>query len=221
MISSETYYQAMYTASPLRDAVWSALARFIQKDIGEDRVVLDLGAGYCSFINQIRARRKLAVDLAAEGRRHAASDVEFFQSPCTELEMVPDASVDAIFASNLLEHLEGEQVTRTLAEARRILRPGGRLLLLQPNFTFAFREYFHDFTHKTIFTHVGLSDLLEASGFAPVRVIPRLVPFSMQSKYGGLGVPKLPGLGLLISLYLRLPWRPGAKQMYLVFRKPE
>ena len=219
MISGDAYYATMYTPSAVRDAVWAALGRYMQADIGEDRVVLDLGAGYCSFINQVRGARRIAVDLAPGGAGHAAPGVEFRQSSCMDLSFLAPGSVDIAFASNLLEHLERDEITRTLDEVRRVLKPGGRPLLLQPNFTYVYREYFHDFTHKTIFTHVGLSDLLEASGFDRVKIVPKLVPFSMQSKYGGFSIPKFPGLEALVSLYLRLPWRPAAKQMYLVFRK--
>ena len=51
-----------------------------------------------------------------------------------------------------------------------MLRPGGRLLVIQPNFRYAFREYFDDYTHRSMFTDVSLPNLLRAQGFEIERV---------------------------------------------------
>ena len=117
-----------------------------------------------------------------------------------------------MFASNLLEHLEWPSIERTLDEVRRALKPGGRLILLQPNFRYCAGTYFDDYTHRTIFTHVGLADLLASRGFEVERVVPRFLPFSFKSRG--------PKWGFLVALYLRLPWRPLARQMLVVARRP-
>ena len=93
-----------------------------------------------------------------------------------------------------------------------MLRPGGRLILLQPNFAFCSRTYFDDFTHLQIFTHNGLRDLLEMAGFPLHEMQPRFLPVNMKStlKY----TP--PFLPLIVRAYLRLPYRPKAGQMLLV-----
>ena len=70
-----------------------------------------------------------------------------------------------MFASNLLEHLERAAVDRLLAESGRVLRPGGRLILLQPNFRLQPGRYFDDYTHVSIFTDQSLSDYLAAGGW--------------------------------------------------------
>jgi hypothetical protein len=62
-------------AVPCRDY----FARFV--DPGD--TVVDIGAGYCEFINNIPAARKIAVDLNPDVRRHAAADVHVINSRCT------------------------------------------------------------------------------------------------------------------------------------------
>ena len=52
---------------------------------------------------------------------------------CTDLSMFADASMDAVFSSHLLEHVEVEDVPATLAEWWRVLRVGGRLVLYLPH----------------------------------------------------------------------------------------
>ena len=81
-------------------------------------------------------------------------------------------------------------------------------MIIQPNFRYAFREYFDDYTHVQVFTDRGMVDLLAAHGFTAERVIPRFLPFSLKSRR--------PTWPWLLRLYLRLPWRPFAGQMYIV-----
>lgn len=215
------YYARMYVARPERDLIWAALVRYIQKDVSQDSAVLDLGAGYCSFINQIICREKFAIDLSLEAKSHASPKVKFSQEDGVYLKSIPDGSVDVVFASNFFEHLTLDDFTLSLANIHRALKRGGRLILLQPNFYYCYREYFHDSTHRTVFTHVGMADSLETRGFEVVRCVPRLVPMSMQSKYGGYNVSRLPLLKHLVRLYLNLPYRPMAKQMYFVCNRIE
>ena len=92
------------------------------------------------------------------------------------------------------------------------LRPGGRLVLIQPNFRLTARRYFDDYTHRTIFTDVSLPDLVASRGFRRERVEARFLPFSMQSRLS-FGYRLAP-------LYLRLPWRPLAGQMLVIASRP-
>lgn len=185
------------------------LAAYLQQRfIGEDSVVLDLGAGYCYFANNVRGREKHAVDASDTVRLHAAADVTAHVCSSAALHGLADSYFDIVFASNLLEHLDVETLAGTLQEVRRVLRPGGRVIVLQPNFRHCVRSYFDDYTHVQVFTDRSLSDLLSAYGLEPVIVIPRFLPFSVESR--------LPMSPQLLSLYLRLPYRPAAAQMLVV-----
>ena len=86
-------------------------------------------------------------------------------------------------------------------------------ILIQPNFRYAFREYFDDYTHRAVFTDVSLPALLRAEGFAVERVEPRFLPYSMQGS-------RLPVAPWLVRAYLRSPFRPGAGQMLVVAKRP-
>ena len=153
-------------------------------------------------------RRAHALDANPGFAEIAAPDVQTQVGRCDDLSAFPAQHFDVVFASNLLEHLAGAELETTLREVRRVLRPGGRFLLVQPNFRYCVREYFDDYTHRTIFTHVSLADCLAAHGFAVEHVAPRFLPLSFKSR--------LPSWPWLVDLYLRLPWRPLAKQMLVV-----
>ncbi len=51
----------------------------------------------------------------------------------TDLGVISDGSVDAVWSSHNLEHLEPHEVPLALAEFHRVLRPGGLLLLTLPD----------------------------------------------------------------------------------------
>ena len=211
-MTTSAYFETRMKADPRRAAVWREIARYLQRWVPETGAVADLGAGHCGFINAIRAREKHAVDPWEGAAAHAAPGVLVHRAPAHALEFFKEGTLDAVFASNLLEHLDAKTLGHTLAEIRRTLRPGGRFLIIQPNFRYAYKVYFDDYTHEKIYTHESLKDTLLAAGVEVEHVEPRFLPFSFKSR--------LPASPWLVRLYLALPWRPLAGQMFLVARKP-
>jgi ubiquinone/menaquinone biosynthesis C-methylase UbiE len=102
-------------------------------------------------------------------------------------------------------------MVRTLTEIKRVLKTNGKLIIIQPNFKYCAREYFDDYTHLQIFTHIGVTDLLIGLGFSIVDVKPRFLPFSMKSN--------LPKYTWLVRLYLLSPFKPFAGQMLVVAKR--
>jgi SAM-dependent methyltransferase len=195
-----------------RQALWHTLCRgFFQRYVPADGHVLDLGAGYCEFINAIQAARKTAVDLNPDTGECAAAGVTVLQASADKLTAVPDASVDVVFASNFFEHLDSkETLLRCLAELRRVLKPGGRLLILQPNIRYAPGQFWDFLDHHLPLSDKSMIEALEISGFGVAEVRPRFLPMTTKSR--------LPQWPWLVSLYLRL--RPVqfmmGKQMLIV-----
>jgi SAM-dependent methyltransferase len=173
--------------------------------------VIDLGAGYCNFINNVVAHERHAVDVFTECPRYAAPGVVTHLKSATDLSFLPEDSFDVAFASNLVEHLTREELILTLRSVRRILRPGGRLILLQPNFKYCSSTYFDDYTHIQIFTDASLLDFLEAYGFKVIQSVPRFLPVNMKSTLR-LNLPMLP---LIVRAYLSLPFKPLAAQLLM------
>jgi SAM-dependent methyltransferase len=214
----DAYFKVRFPFDPRRELVWREVCHFFQKRyIPASARILDLGAGYCSFINNIRGREKHALDQSSIITDFANPDVVTHVQSCTALDSFPDNAFDVVFASNIFEHLSREDLWHTLRDLRRMLGPAGRLLVLQPNFTYCFREYFHDYTHLQIFTHESLADILEASGFEVKAVLPRFLPVNMKSRMA----LRLPKLHLITRLYLHLPFKPLAGQMLVVADNPE
>jgi SAM-dependent methyltransferase len=200
------YHSTRFNPDTRRDVLWKTLvASYFQQRIPRDGCVLELGAGYAHFINHVRTRKRIAIDIWEGLRGCAADGVETLIQDVCDLSGVEPASVDCAFASNLVEHLTQEQFASMLNQLRQKLRPGGTLTLLQPNFRFAYREYFDDYTHVTVYSDRSLCDFLTANGFRVLECRRRFLPLTVKSRW--------PVSSLLIRLYLLSPWKIFGKQM--------
>lgn len=202
------YHDVRFTADPRRLVLWQTLWRHHFRGIvPTSACVLDLGCGYGEFINSVVARRRIALDHWDGFQRFLAPGVESIVANVADLNGLEDGVVDFAFASNLFEHLTQAEFVVTLAALRRKLSPDGTLNILQPNYRYAYREYFDDYTHVTVYSHVSLADFLAANGFQVIETRPRFLPLTIKSR--------LPVHPFMIAAYLKSPIKPLAKQMFL------
>jgi SAM-dependent methyltransferase len=207
MIDTQIYRHCFSEREIYRQrAFWCPICNYLQRYVHPDGVTLDLGAGFCHFINNIRAREKIALDVNEENlRRYADKGVRIIAASGSDLSMIPSASVDTVFASNVYEHFQSrEQVATSFAEVHRILRQGASFIILQPNFAYCWQHYFDFFDHRLIFTHIGMVEGLLTCGFEIVEVIARFLPFTSKSR-----LPTAPWLGLALSAPASHLARPG------------
>ncbi len=145
-------------------SIWADL----RCELGDARgVVLDVGAGaqpYRPLVPATASYRAIDSVLAREAFGYDVPDTEYFEG---ETWPVEDAAVDLVLATETLEHVP--EPSAFLAEARRVLRPGGRLILTVP---FAARWHYvpHDYWR---FTPSSLRTMLEGNGFGDPVVTAR------------------------------------------------
>jgi SAM-dependent methyltransferase len=212
-------YQTRFSAADraAKERVWAILCEdFFSRFIGPNDRVLELAAGYCEFINHIRCAEKFAYDENPDTARYAARDVRLVLGDCRDMSVLPSEYFDVVFASNFFEHLESKHdLDLVLQEARERLRPGGRLLVLQPNIRYLGGRYWDFYDHATPLTHLSLREGLIKNGFEVQLMIPKFLPYTFKSRF--------PTMGWLVRLYLRLPpaqWLFG-KQMFAVAIRPK
>jgi ubiquinone/menaquinone biosynthesis C-methylase UbiE/biotin operon repressor len=153
---------------------WKSLAEALLR-LMPPMTIADLGAGDGSFALLLsqQARRVIAVDSSARmlevGReqavRHGIDNVEFRQGDMEELP-IEEAAVDVVFFSQSLHHALRPE--RAVHEASRILKPGGRIVILdlaKHRFEEA-RELYAD--ERLGFSEGELGGLLEEAGFQNV-----------------------------------------------------
>lgn len=205
----DNYHKDYLPFDSSRAVVWSEIAKYLKKWTGGVKTCLELGAGYCDLINALNFPEKTAVDIWPGFTKYAGKNVSCIEMDVRKgLDKISKEKFDLIIASNLLEHLTMNETDKLLSDCRKILRQNGKLVLIQPNFTFSYRHYFDDYTHKSIFTDVSLCSVLTRNKYKIVHVEPRFLPLTVKSR--------LPKWRILVRLYLSLPVRIMAGQMLII-----
>jgi ubiquinone/menaquinone biosynthesis C-methylase UbiE len=207
-IVNSGYYESRFQYDERREILWKTLCRaYFNKLVKPEDHVLELGAGYANFINNVRCRERTAIDYSPMLKKFADPRVTVRIGSVTDLQFIPDGSVNFVFASNLFEHLSQQDFSAVLTQLKQKLAPGGTVNILQPNYRLAYRQYFDDYTHVSVYSDVSLCDFIRANGYRIVEIRPGFLPFSIKSRF--------PVLPWLIRFYLLLPWKPFAKQMFV------
>ncbi len=209
-------YEARFRANlDYRRAVWRVLIDdFFQRHVRPTDAVLDLGCGYGEFINQVRCAKKFAMDLNPDMPQRVDKGVQALLQDCSTPWQLPDESLDVVFTSNFFEHLPDKAALgRTLDQARRCLKLGGRLMALGPNIKYLPGAYWDFWDHYLPLTELSLREALENRGYAMEECIPRFLPYTMA------GGPQYPVWCLKLYLKLPLVWPIRGRQFLVIARK--
>ncbi len=199
-----------------KNAIWAALSPFFAERFpANTRSVLEIGAGEGEFLDHAQVPRRVAIDMNPSVERLRARGIEAFTGDATRLyEHFDNDSFDVVFCSNVLEHLyDKDQIHLVFREVRHVLRPGGRFLVLQPNFRYVGPAYYDFIDHRLELTAESVVEALEVAELRVVESHARFLPYTTKSR--------LSRFYWLVPLYLRLPflwWIFGA-QAFLVAEK--
>ncbi len=124
--------------------------------------VLDVGSADGPSVPWLHGDHHVTVDLDPRGLRPG-------QGVCASALSLPfrDGSFDLVSAFDVVEHCEPEAVA--LAELGRVLRPGGRLLLSVPAYTWAWSDHDVRAGHHRRYTRPRLVSAVERAGFVVQR----------------------------------------------------
>jgi SAM-dependent methyltransferase len=166
--------------------------------------VIEIGPGHGTLAElAVRAGwRYQAVEaspiLIDELRRKGLEVIEAWAPPIP----VGDASHDVVYADQVLEHMAGIDAARAfVAEAHRVLHPGGVLFVVVPDYLKE-RTFFWDvdYTHNFVTTERRVRQLLYDGGFAIEEVVHSIgaaTGFGRDLLAAGAVVANLPGLNVL------------------------
>ncbi len=133
--------------------------------------LLEPGCGRGEFLNGFR---KMGMDVfGCDLSSEAGEDVKGIDIKQVDIEQNPlpydDNYFDVVYSKSFIEHLW--KPDHYLNEANRILKPGGKIITLVPDWEVNFKIYFDDYTHRTPFTKVSLNDIYIMSDFDNIRVM--------------------------------------------------
>lgn len=209
------YFKIHLVANKARDTVWAEIVRYLHPWVAGAKNTIELGAGYCSFINAIKAQNRTATDIDHIIEKYAEPNVSTIVTDLKEIDL-GNNTLDLALASNVFEHLDRPLFIDVLKKIHDALEVNGKLVIIQPNFKYAYRKYFDDHTHVAVYTEKSLSNILQIQGYKVIHVEKNFMPYSMNT------LPTfIPNsvLKILIRVYLNTPFRPNAQQMLLIAEK--
>ena len=186
-MTQAAYYEDFWADAPQDPAPWAWERRraMLLDAVRPGERVLDLGCGAGRFVAALRdaGAEPVGVEIA-----QAALDRAARNAPGADLRLLEGdgslplehASVDVVWCSEVLEHVP--DTAHLLLEVRRVLRPGGRLLVTVPFHgrvkgtllaLVRFDAHFDPLgQHVRFYTRSSLARTLEQSGFEAVDVRP-------------------------------------------------
>jgi ubiquinone/menaquinone biosynthesis C-methylase UbiE len=213
----EALYQERFDAHGLvqKNKVWKIICEdFLQQFIEPADTVLDMGAGTCEFINNIRCKVKYAADVNPDTERFADEGVVLIRPKDYSLSELETSSINVVFASNFFEHMPDRQtILDILNSLKRVLVPGGRIIVVQPNVKYLTMHYWDFFDHQIALSHKSMREALVTTGFAIDMIRPRFLPYTFKSRF--------PKGRFFIRTYLKysIIQQIFGKQMLIVARK--
>jgi ubiquinone/menaquinone biosynthesis C-methylase UbiE len=183
-------------------------------DLTPEKLVLEIGCGtgvITTYLDRSGSRITgidISEDLLSQAEAKSWSDRVDFQMGNAEHLHFEDETFDSIVGSSVLHHLD---IEKSLAEIRRVLKPGGRMAFSEPNMINPhiflqkhvpwFKKLAGDSPDETAFVRWQFANALRQAGFKDVQTLPYdflhpLVPRPLIGAVAGLGsvIERIPGL---------------------------
>lgn len=138
--------------------------------MSKNQKILELGCGRGEFLNEF-----VKCGLEVHGVDISDYSKKFFselnlKKVDMENEKLPyqDNYFDFIYSKSFIEHFYYPE--KIFKEAYRVLKPGGMIITLTPEWKYIYKSFYEDFTHRVPFTKVSLKDIHSMNNFNSINV---------------------------------------------------
>ena len=164
-IMNNSYISTIYDNARPITSYPHQLASYLKSRYNLGGVLVDLGCGRGDFLN---AFREIGLNVQGIDAEENLPVENVIGGVNLETDTLPfdDDTVDVIFTKSVLEHIHNPD--NIMRECLRILKPGGILITMVPDWQSCMYIYYDDHTHVQPYTVTGLRDLLRIYGFDSV-----------------------------------------------------
>lgn len=139
-------------------------------DIRKGSTLLEIGCGRGDFLCAFQSIGCvcMGVDLS-ESSINQIGNIQVKKVDISK-ETLPfdNESLDVVYHKSLIEHLYTPD--HLMRETYRILKPGGRVIILTPDWVSQMRVFYEDFTHSRPYDRQAIHDLLTVYHFSQIEV---------------------------------------------------
>lgn len=172
-MSNKKYVDIVYNKKdkPFTNYPSQMIKYLIEKySIPEKSKILELGCGRGEFLNEFYKNKMLSygIDISNYAEKKypylEISSVDMLKKSLP----FPDNSFDVIYSKSFVEHFYYPE--KIFEEAYRVLKKGGIIITLTPEWKYYYKTFYEDYTHRTPFTKLSLRDIHLINNFKNFEV---------------------------------------------------
>ncbi len=156
----------------------------------------------------------MAVDINPKCSDFLNSDVDFINNSILNITSIMPHTIDFIFISNVLEHFSSKAaIEEFLIMVNKILKPNGKLCIIQPNYRYCYKEYWDYWDHHIPISDKSMLEVLNLFNFDIDLQIARFLPYTVKNYF------RVPALFLKFYLGLPILWKIFGQQFFILASK--
>ena len=139
-------------------------------NLKKNQKILELGCGRGEFISEFRNKGLDAYGCDISNfSQNFFPDLKFSRVDLEHNNLpYEDETFDIIYSKSFIEHFYYPE--KIFQEAYRVLKPGGIIITLTPEWQYIYKSFYEDFTHRVPFTNESLKDIHLINNFKNIQV---------------------------------------------------